>query len=92
MIPNEKRDKSWAQEQLEDPEMFEAFCRELKREAARRGECRALLSLARWASKTATAAERAPVEWYRADEHYAKVDSMRAIASECRRRAKKGKR
>lgn len=53
---------------------------------------RALLNLARWASKTATAAERAPVEWYRADEHYAKVDSMRAIASECRRRAKKGKR
>lgn len=35
MTPNEKRDKSWAQEQLEDPEMFEAFCRELKREAAR---------------------------------------------------------
>lgn len=54
-------------------------------------ECRALLSLARWASKTATAAERAPVKWHRADEHYAKVDALRGVAAECRRRAKKGK-
>jgi hypothetical protein len=41
-------EKSWAQEQLEDPEMFSAFCAELEREAGTRAARKALLSLARW--------------------------------------------
>lgn len=80
MIPNEKRDKSWAQEQLEDPEMFEAFCRELKREAARR----ALRSLARWAGKQQS--ESTSVGW-----RLGHGSAMQKVASECRRCAKKGK-
>jgi hypothetical protein len=44
-------EKSWAQEQLEDPEMFSAFCAELEREAGTRAARKALLSLARWARK-----------------------------------------
>lgn len=79
---NEKREKSWVREQLEDPEVFEAFCRELEREAERRGECRALLSLARWAEPN----ESALSDW---EQGY--KCALKDVADECRRRAKKGK-